>query len=75
MKEDLLIALDIFENINLAKRLMGNLGTLVRVTYGKELTLLMDAREGIKAAIDSFMDALNAIDDRANTGIRMEEAE
>ena len=75
MKEDLQIALEINENISLAKRLMRNLNALIYVTCGDECGWLRVAREHVKDAIEACGDAMDAIDDRANTGIRMDQME
>lgn len=73
MNEDLHIALEIDENISLSRRMLADIRTLIRISDGEERLLLREAEAKLSDAIRLCGDALNAIDDRANTGIRMEE--
>lgn len=73
MKEESLIALNIFENISLANRLAEQLNALVQITGYGEKRMLQNAVKCVELAITACAFALDDIDDRANTGIRMED--
>lgn len=75
MKGDLKIALEINENISLAKRLAGQLNVLVKITGYGEKKMLQNAVKCVELAITACAFALDDIDDRANTGIRMDRRE
>lgn len=75
MNEDLHIALEIDENISLSRRMLADIRTLIRISDGEERLLLREAEAKLSDAIRLCGDALDAIDDRANTGIRMDRRE
>ena len=67
------LAFDICENISLARHILADIRTQIRTSDGEERRLLREAEAKLADTIRIFGDALDAIDDRANTGIRMEE--
>lgn len=67
------LAFDICENISLARRMLVDIRALIRRSDGEERRLLREAEAKLADTIRLCGDALNAIDDRANTGIRMED--
>ena len=69
------LAFGICENISLARRMLADIRTLIRTSDGEERRLLREAEAKLSDAIRLCGDALDAIDDRANTGIRMDRRE
>ena len=69
------LAFGICENISLARRMLADIRTLIRTSDGEERRLLREAEAKLADTIRLFGDALDAIDDRANTGIRMDRNE
>lgn len=69
------LAFHIYEDISLARRMLADIRTLITTSDEEERRLLREAEAKLADTIRIFGDALNAIDDRANTGIRMDQSE
>ena len=69
------LAFHIYEDISLARRVLADIRTLIATSDEEERRLLREAEAKLSDAIRLCGDALDAIDDKANTGIRMDRSE
>lgn len=69
------LAFHIYKDISLARRMLADIRTLITTSDEEERRLLREAEAKLADTIRIFGDALDAIDDRANTGIRLDRRE